>query len=258
MDAKSSVAAIMKLPTHERLERLLALSAECIAQQEDATPLLSLIQMELNAPDSESVRPISSSTASKAPLNREPKAKSMRRQLKEKRDELRLMLAKVDSAMDGSSGKPSSAASSHRSNHAADSIGFSRMSRVEQLQLARQSGSQAVGGGPPRERVEVPEHIKTRFREEYDADPEGFRKTWEAQTPEFRRLCSEPGGTLKPPTPKGGLDPQLQGASSLAHAHRGNTALLDTDALLRRIQGGGRAKVSDARAARSSMGGVLG
>ena len=89
----AAVAALMKLPKAERLEALVAMSQECVSRQQDAAPLLQLIQLELNSPDDDEApasRPVSSaSIASKPPA---PPAKSVRRQLKEKRDELRAML----------------------------------------------------------------------------------------------------------------------------------------------------------------------
>ena len=48
---KAAVAAMMKLPKQERIDRLMAMSTECIARQEDAAPFLELIQMELDTPD---------------------------------------------------------------------------------------------------------------------------------------------------------------------------------------------------------------
>ena len=88
---KAAVAAMMKLPKQERMDRLMALSTQCIARQEDAAPILALIQMELDAPDDPS-RPSSAAVADPA----RAKAKSKRRELTAKRNELRAMLAKVD------------------------------------------------------------------------------------------------------------------------------------------------------------------
>ena len=48
---KAAVAEMMKLPKQERIDRLMAMSTECIARQEDAAPFLELIQMELDTPD---------------------------------------------------------------------------------------------------------------------------------------------------------------------------------------------------------------
>ena len=89
--AKAAVAAMMKLPKQERIDHLVAMSRECIARQEDAAPILALIQMELDAPDDPS-RPSSAAVADPA----RAKAKSKRRELTAKRNELRAMLAKVD------------------------------------------------------------------------------------------------------------------------------------------------------------------
>lgn len=267
-DVKAAVAAMMKLPKAERLERLMAQSAECVARQEDAAPLLALIQMELDTPDelelASASRPASSVAPSSRPASSASAAngaaalpvsvpqKSMRRQLKERRDELRAMLAKVDGALSSSGG------SGQRAKP--DAIAFAHMSRGEKLQLARQAGYRASGGASAsqasRPRVEVPEHIKQRFREEYDADPEAFRRTWSEQTPEFRRLCAEPS---KPPTPK---EPR-SGSSHGGGSSRGGTVTktrplegLDEaqiEALLRKATQGGKAQVSDARAAGSTF-----
>ena len=241
-DTKAAVAAMMKLPKAERLERLVAMSAECVARQEDAAPLLSLIQLELNTPDPDDDPPSSrpaSSTSTSITNPPPPKAKSMRRQLKEKRDELRAMLAKVDGALGSSS----------QSGRRPDAVAFAHMSRGEKLQLARQSGFRVSGGaGKGTQRIEVPEFIKQRFREEYDTDPEAFRKTWEQQTPEFRRQCSEPI-VSKPPTPKG----QVLGAPpGSAQSEKARLDALEVEALLRKAQGG-KAKVGDARAAGSTF-----
>ena len=162
----------------------------------------------------------------------------MRRQLKEKRDELRAMLSKVDREL---TGLPS-AAGSERS--AVDAVSFAHMPRSEQLRLAQQSGFTSAKA-PERftQRIEVPTFIRERFREEYNADPEAFRKTWEQQTPEFRKNCAEMAlGKAKPPTPMPAKPPTPKPPGS---------ALSDTDALLRKAEGGGRAHVSGARAAQS-------
>tara|TARA_B100000795_G_scaffold238636_1_gene199884 strand:- start:782 stop:1216 length:435 start_codon:yes stop_codon:yes gene_type:complete len=88
----AAVAAMMKLPKQERIDRLVAMSTECIARQEDAAPFLALIQMELEAPEDPASRPSSAAVADPA----RAKAKSKRRELTAKRNELRAMLAKVD------------------------------------------------------------------------------------------------------------------------------------------------------------------
>lgn len=268
-DVKAAVAAMMRLPKAERMERLLAMSAECVARQEDAAPFLSLIQLELDTADNEQEqelsRPASTASASAAVRPAPPpnSNKSTRRLLKEKRDELRAMLAKVDNAL-GSSSSECSASVSRQSSRSGgsgrpDAIAFAHMSRGEKLQLARQAGFKASGGGgagagggsaaaarrPPL--VEVPAHIKERFRDEYEADPEAFRRTWSEQTPEFRQLCSLPG---KAPTPS--PTPPATAASS---AHGGSTSKLteaQVEALLRKAQGG-KAQVGDARAAGSNF-----
>ena len=109
-DAKSKVAAMMKLPKAERLNQLVEMSRESISAGEDASALLELIQMELDAPDTPTAsRP--ASVASSAPgvaADQPAPAKSMRRQLTEKRNELRAMLAQVDRALGPSSATPSS------------------------------------------------------------------------------------------------------------------------------------------------------
>ena len=90
---KAAVAAMMKLPKQERIDRLVAMSTECISRQEDAAPFLALIQMELEAPDDlPATRPSSAAVADPA----RAKARSKRRELTAKRNELRAMLAKVD------------------------------------------------------------------------------------------------------------------------------------------------------------------
>ena len=90
---KAAVAAMMKLPKQERIDRLVAMSTECISRQEDAAPFLALIQMELEAPDEPpATRPSSAAVADPA----RAKARSKRRELTAKRNELRAMLAKVD------------------------------------------------------------------------------------------------------------------------------------------------------------------
>lgn len=285
-DVKAQVAALFKLPKAERLERLVAMSAECVKRQEDAAPLLSLIQLELDTPDdnrpASSVAPSSSRPASiastaaggAAAAPAAPAAapcKSVRRQLKEKRDELRAMLARVDNALgSSSSGGPSSQRTSKP-----DSVAFAHMSRGAKLQLARQAGfrpassgaaasaSQGISNAPPPPRVEVPEHIRQRFKEEYDADPEGFRKTWSEQTDEFRRLCSEQPS--KPPTPMVSKPPTPMEAEPRrgnnifgpggSRGGAGTTGLDDAqiEALLRKANVGGKAQVSGARAAGSSF-----
>merc|ERR1719409_420496 len=101
-DVKAAVAAMMKLP---KAERLVAMSQECVSRQQDAAPLLSLIQLELDTPEEDEAppsRPASSASAASAVGPPPPPAKSVRRQLKEKRDELRAMLAKVDGALGSS------------------------------------------------------------------------------------------------------------------------------------------------------------
>lgn len=161
---RALVQQLMKLPKQQRIEKLIAMSQECIARQEDAAPFLELIQMELDAPDDEpsSSRPGSTGSSAAKP---DPQVKARRRELTKKRNELRAMLAKVDNAIE-----PGSAAS---------------------------AGGQARSS----QRVEVPEQIKARFRAEYDADPVEFTKQWNEQTPEFRRQAAEMYRT-KPPTPK--------------------------------------------------------
>ena len=91
---KAAVAEMMKLPKQERIDRLMAMSTECIARQEDAAPFLELIQMELDTPDAPAAasRP---SSAADAQAER-AKSKAKRRDLTAKRNELRAMLAKVD------------------------------------------------------------------------------------------------------------------------------------------------------------------
>ena len=241
-DAKAAVAAMMKLPKAERLKKLMALSEDAIGRKEDAGPYLSLIQLELEAPDSEPPLSRPASSASSVLSSQPPLVeKSMRRQLKEKRDELRAMLADVDRALGSNHGKPAAA-----SLQRPDAVAFAHMPRSEQLRLAKQSGFTAPQrtGGPSRGiRLEVPEHIKLRFKEEHDADPEGFRKLWEEQTPEFRRQCSAPS---KPPTPD-------------ISRPEGNPASAPEDMKrwIQKLEGGGRARVSDARGAQSSLGGYF-
>ena len=116
---KTAVAAMMQLPKAERIDRLVAMLAECIAQQEDASPFLALIQMELDAPD-EPAAGDSEPRANSKPAAGEPEplAKSRRRELTAKRNELRAMLSQVDRTMgpqhgtaarDRTMGPPSSA-----------------------------------------------------------------------------------------------------------------------------------------------------
>jgi hypothetical protein len=275
-NTKAAVAAMMKLPKAERLERLVAMSAECVARQEDAAPLLSLIQLELDTPDelederAPASRPVSSaSTSASGPLAPPPKAKSTRRLLKEKRDELRAMLAKVDGALGNNSGGGSSRQNSRdgasQQSTRPDAVAFAHMSRGEKLQLARQSGyrggaaaASAQGRSSSAPLVEVPEHIKERFKDEYEADPQAFRRTWSEQTPEFRRLCSlpEPSRTATPKLQQ----QQRQGTASRGGggddpSGRTRKPLDDAaiEALLRKAQGGGKAPVGDARAASSSF-----
>ena len=97
---KAAVAAMMQLPKAERIDRLVAMSAECIAQQEDASPFLALIQMELDAPD-EPAAGDSEPRANSKPAAGEPEplANSRRRELTAKRNELRAMLSQVDRTM---------------------------------------------------------------------------------------------------------------------------------------------------------------
>ena len=135
-DTKAVVAAMMKLPKAQRLEQLLAMSAECVARREDAAPLLSLIQLELDSPDDADDEAPARTTSSAAPAM--PKKKSVRRQLKERRDELRAMVAKVDAALGSSGG--SSAASTH--GKGPDAVTFAHLSRGQQLQLARSASRQ--------------------------------------------------------------------------------------------------------------------
>ena len=94
---KTAVAAMMKLPKQERIDRLVAMSTECIARQEDAAPFLELIQMELDTPDEPAAasRPSSGTAVADAAAQR-AKTKAKRRALTAKRNELRAMLAKVD------------------------------------------------------------------------------------------------------------------------------------------------------------------
>ena len=202
-NTKAAVAAMMKLPKAERLERLVAMSAECVARQEDAAPLLSLIQLELDTPDelederAPASRPVSSaSTSASGPLAPPPKAKSTRRLLKEKRDELRAMLAKVDGALGNNSGGGSSRQNSRdgasQQSTRPDAVAFAHMSRGEKLQLARQSGyrggaaaASAQGRSSSAPLVEVPEHIKERFKDEYEADPQAFRLDEDALPDDF-------------------------------------------------------------------------
>ena len=94
---KAAVAEMMKLPKQERIDRLMAMSTECIARQEDAAPFLELIQMELDTPDAPAAasRPSSATAAADAQAER-AKSKAKRRELTAKRNELRAMLAKVD------------------------------------------------------------------------------------------------------------------------------------------------------------------
>lgn len=112
-DIKGKVALMMKLPKAERLNQLVAMSQECISRGEDAAPLLELIQMEMDdwetasnassvassrptsVASSAAIRPASSASSAAA----DPKEKSMRRQLTEKRNELRTMLAQVNAAL---------------------------------------------------------------------------------------------------------------------------------------------------------------
>lgn len=248
MDAKALVRSLMALPKAERLEKLMAMSQEAVARQQDAAPLLELIQLELDSPDDDEApasRPVSSASSTALPPRAQP-VKSMRRQLKEKRDELRAMIAKVDGAL-GEGSKPSTA-SSQRSSRP-DAVAFAHMSRGEKLQLARQSGYKHAAGGAkgPAQRIEVPVHIKERFRDEYDADPEAFRKIWESQTPEFRRQCAEPNpAPTKPPTPK------PPGSAQSAKSLGGRLDEAQIDALLRKAEGS-KGKVGDARAGGSSL-----
>ena len=94
---KAAVAEMMKLPKQERIDRLMAMSTECIARQEDAAPFLELIQMELDTPDAPAAasRPSSATAVADAQAER-AKSKAKRRELTAKRNELRAMLAKVD------------------------------------------------------------------------------------------------------------------------------------------------------------------
>lgn len=239
-DTKAVVAAMMKLPKAQRLEQLLAMSAECVARREDAAPLLSLIQLELDSPDDADDEAPARTTSSAAPAM--PKKKSVRRQLKERRDELRAMVAKVDAALGSSGG--SSAASTH--GKGPDAVTFAHLSRGQQLQLARERKSSGA---------EVPEHIKERFRAEYDADPEAFRKLWHQQTPEFRQQFLEPSRVAMPPTPKPPTPkpPTPSGTAGIqpprsAESSTGRLSESEIEALLRRSQphGGGKAKVKDA------------
>jgi len=243
--AKAAVAAMMALPKAERLEKLMAMSQDCIARQEDAAPILELIQLELNTPEVEPAsRPASSATsvASLPP----PPPKSKRRQLVEKRDELRAMLAKVDGAL--GSNPPSA-------------VDFARMSRGQKLQI---TDGMKAGGGVAKgaashsvKLVDVPEHIKERFRDEYDADPDGFRRMWSEQSEDFRRQWTEPERSKPPtpaPTPKGSRanasaqPPPLHQPAAAAQKAREE----EIDRLLRKSEGG-KAKVSDARAAQSNF-----
>ena len=99
-------------------------------------------------------------------------------------------------------------------------------------------------------RVEVPEHIKERFRDEYDADPETFCKLWELQTPEFRQQFSEPSHIVgRLATPKDAASSQARGNAQTQKPRLNESEI---DALLRKAHGGGRAKVGDARAAGST------
>ena len=208
---RALVAQLMKLPKQERVERLIAMSQECIARQEDAAPFLELIQMELESPDDEppASRPGSTSSTAAKP---DPQVKARRRELTKKRNELRAMLAKVDNTIE-----PGSAAS---------------------------AGGQARSG--VKQRVEVPEQIKARFRAEYDADPAAFTKQWSEQTPEFRRQAAEMYQT-KPRTPMAQepLRPAPDKYVLLARAEA-------------RAVGGGKAPIKDARASQSSMGFLFG
>ena len=102
-DVKSRVAAMMQLPRAERLEALVAMSKDLVSREQDAAPLLELIQLELNSPDTPPGSRPATGASSVAIAKPPPREKSMRRQLTEKRNELRAMLAQVDRALGPSS-----------------------------------------------------------------------------------------------------------------------------------------------------------
>ena len=240
-DAKSAVAAMMKLPKAERMERLVAMSAECVARQEDAAPLLALIQLELDTPDSEPPASRPASTASSIAAAAEPKAKSTRRMLKEKRDELRAMLAKVDKALGSSADGPSSRPPSNRQPPAP---------RVTS-EHARPPSSRPPSSHPPEGTVvavhpdgsvdiqlaggKVVKHV----------DPSCVVRDKAATGPSTAALERPPTGGRPSPS------------SSAGSQRGGRPTQLEIDALLRKAEGG-KAPVCEARAAQSSMGSLLG
>ena len=175
-DVKGRVALMMKLPKTERLNQLVAMSQECISRGEDAAPLLELIQMEMddwetasNASSVASSRPASvassaairpaSSTSSAAA---DPKEKSMRRQLTEKRNELRTMLAQVNAALGEAPSAPSSRGATPSSQQGPkkasgpDAGGSGRLSQAEIDALLRKAeGGKAPGECNARSRSSV-------------------------------------------------------------------------------------------------------
>ena len=175
-DVKGRVALMMKLPKAERLNQLVAMSQECISRGEDAAPLLELIQMEMddwetasNASSVASSRPASvassaairpaSSTSSAAA---DPKEKSMRRQLTEKRNELRTMLAQVNAALGEAPSAPSSRGATPSSQQGPkkasgpDAGGSGRLSQAEIDALLRKAeGGKAPGECNARSRSSV-------------------------------------------------------------------------------------------------------
>lgn len=137
---------MMKLPREEQLNQLVAMSQESVSRGEDAAPLLELIQLLLDKPDTPAIRPASSASSASRPgtsasttsnvlAEAEPRAKSVRRQLTEKRNELRAMLATVNHKLESSSAAPSSRGATPSSS--------SGMSQAEIDALLRK----AEGGG---------------------------------------------------------------------------------------------------------------
>ena len=260
---RALVAQLMKLPKQERVERLIAMSQECIARQEDAAPFLELIQMELESPDDEppASRPGSTSSTAAKP---DPQVKARRRELTKKRNELRAMLAKVDNTIE-----PGSAASAggqarsgvkqrvevpeqikarFRAEYDADPVAFTKQwsEQTPEIKARFRAEHDAQARSGVKQREEVPEQIKARFRAEYDADPAAFTKQWSEQTPEFRRQAAEMYQT-KPRTPMAQepLRPAPDKYVLLARAEA-------------RAVGGGKAPIKDARASQSSMGFLFG
>ena len=175
-DIKGKVALMMKLPKAERLNQLVEMSQECISRGEDAAPLLELIQMEMDdwetasnassvassrptsVASSAAIRPASSASSAAA----DPKEKSMRRQLTEKRNELRTMLAQVNAALGEAPSAPSSRDATPSSQQGPkkasgpDAGGSGRLSQAEIDALLRKvEGGRAPGECNARSRSSV-------------------------------------------------------------------------------------------------------